>query len=106
MAIVRHSLPTESFTKIDKKVFIDRELSDGAVRLYGYLCGLRNGADFTDNYVIEALGLSKDTLARRKRELKNRGLILTEQIAPRVYVIYIGYIGFTAEKVKQQWEHD
>lgn len=103
---IRHYLPTEGYTKIDRKVFTDSSLSDGAVRLYGYLCSLRNGSDFTDNYLIKALGISKDTLARRKRELKERGLILVEEIRPRCYVIYIGYIGYCAEQVKKQWESE
>lgn len=104
--IVRHYLPKESYTKVDRKVFTDPSLSDGAVRLYGYFCSLRNGANYSDAYVIKALNLSKDTLARRKRELKNAGLILVEQIQPRVYVLYIGFTGYPAEKVKWQWEKE
>ncbi len=103
---IRHYLPSDNYTKIDRKVFTDRDLSDGAVRLYGYLCSLRNGSNFSDTYIIKALNISSDTLARRKRELKERGLILVEQIMPRCYVIYIGYIGYSAELVKKQWEHE
>lgn len=101
--IIRHSLPNTCFTKIDKGVFTDKRLTDGAKVLYGYLCGLRNGANFSDNYIMEAMDISKPSLARRKRELTEYGLILVDQIAPRVYVIYIGFSRCSAAQVKEQW---
>ena len=106
--IIRHNLPTKSFTRLDRRVFTNPNLSDGAVRLYGYMCGLVNGANFTDAYIMKALAISKTVLARRKKELKDFDLILVDQISPRVYVIYIGYTQMTATDVKEWWitNHD
>ena len=101
--IIRHKLPPRNFTRIDRYVFTNENLSDGAKVLYGYLCGLKNGANFCDVYLMGALKLQKPALAKRKRELKKAGLILTEQISARVYVIYIGYTGCLAEQVKAEW---
>lgn len=104
--IIRHRLPYKSFTKIDRYVFADRDLSDGAKVLYGYMCGLRNGANFSDKYIQAALDLSQPVLARRKRELTKAGLIMVEQISARIYVIYIGFKGYPAEQVKTDWEKE
>lgn len=102
--IVRHIFPKENWVKMDKSLAIDSSLSDGAYRLYGYLSGLRNGADFKDTYIMIGLGITKGTLAKRKRELSKLGLILVDQIRPRQYVIYIGHSKCTADKVKEMWE--
>lgn len=101
--IIRHWIPDRSYTKVDRDVFTHRDLSDGACRLYGYLCGLRNGANFTDAYVMKVLGISQTVLSRRKKELKDLGLLLIDQIAPRVYVAYIGTTTIRASKVKEIW---
>ena len=104
--IIRHNLPTRRFTRLDRAVFTNKELSDGAVRLYAYLCSLRNGANFSDTYIMVALGLSRRALGNRKKELKEHKLLLTEQIGSRVYVAYIGYSRMTAEEVKDNWGED
>ncbi len=101
--IIRHSLPSESYTKVDRAVFTNKGISDGAKVLYGYLCGLRNGADFKDAYIMKAMNISKTVLARRKKELKDSDLILVDQVSARRYFMYIGHSGFTAEMVKQHW---
>ena len=100
---IRHSLPSNGYTKIDRHVFTLRSISNGACRLYGYLCGLRNGANFCDKYIMKAMDISQASLARYKRELSAADLILMEQIGPRVYVIYIGYTRMGASKVKESW---
>ena len=101
--IIRHNLPTKQYTKLDRKVFCNPELSDGAVRLYGYLCGLRNGASFSDTYIIKAMAIKQSTLTRRKKELKDADLILIDQVSPRIYVIYIGHTSHPASDVKRGW---
>jgi hypothetical protein len=101
--IIRHSLPSTRFTKIDRKVFANPKLSDGAVRLYGYLCGLRNGASFSDTYLADALFVKLRTITTRKKELTDAGMILCEQMTPRVYVIYIGHTALNAQQVKESW---
>lgn len=104
--IVRHSLPTHSYTKIDRHVFTSRDLTDGAKVLYGYLAGLKNGASFSDKYVLKALNISQSVLTRRKKELKDAGLILMDQVSPRVYVLYIGHTGMAAGLVRQHWRFE
>ncbi len=106
--IIRHSLPVNKFTRIDRKVFTDSSITDGAIRLYAYLCGLKNGANFSDQYILAAMKISKNTLAKRKKELKDKDLILIDQISARVYVIYIGYTNMPATQVKEWWiaNHD
>lgn len=104
--IIRHNLPTSGFTRIDRTVFTHPGLTDGATRLYGYLCGLRNGASFSDKYIMTAMNISQAVLTKRKRELKDTNLILVDQISPRVYVIYIGYRRMPASQVKAIWENE
>ncbi len=71
--------------------------------MYGYLCGLRNGANFSDKYLIQALGITQRTLSSRKKELKDENLIMVDQVSPRIYVIYIGHTKLPATLVKSQW---
>ena len=104
--IIRHSLPTTRFTRIDRKVFTNDKLTDGATRLYGYLCGLRNGANFSDKYIMSALKISQAVLTKRKKELKDIDLILVDQITPRLYVIYIGHSRLSASEVKAGWNRE
>lgn len=104
--IVRHIFPKENWVKMDKNLSVDSTLSDGAYRLYGYLSGLRNGEDFNDQYIMTGLGITKNTLAKRKRELTKLGLILVDQIRPRQYVIYIGHSRCSAVKVRAMWEQE
>jgi len=104
--IIRHNLPNRGFTRIDRKVFSNSDISDGAARLYGYLCGLRNGANFSDKYIMKVLNISQAVVTKRKKELKDYGLILIDRISPRVYVIYIGYMGMPAKSVKEMWSEE
>lgn len=101
--IVRHSLPTKNFVRLDRYVFTSQDLTDGAKVLYGFLCSLRNGASFSDAYITKALNISQSALARRRRELTAAGLILVDQVAARVHVVYIGFTNLPAALVKEQW---
>ena len=94
------------FTQIDRRVFENPNLSDGAVRLYGYLVGLRPGIDFTDGYLMKALHLSRRAIANRKKELKDADLITIDQIGPRIYMMYMGHTGNPASKVKAWWDEE
>lgn len=104
--IIRKKLPSRPFTQIDKVVITDQSLSDGAIRLYAFLMGLKNGDNFADAYLVKAMGISQRSLTNRKRELKNAGLILVDQITPRLYVIYIGDSRKSAAECKSEWEAD
>jgi len=101
--IIRKSLATDKYSKIDNKVWTNPKLSDGAVRLYGYLASLRNGQNYVDNYLVKALGITQKTLTNRKRELKNEDLILSEQIDKKIYILYIGTSDRPASYVKEYW---
>lgn len=103
MAIIRKFVPKERYNVVDRHVFTRRDLSYPAKSLYGYLAGLRSGANFSDEYLMKAMDMSKNTLARRKKELKDAGLILVEQIKPRVFAIYIGTSEYPANSVKAHW---
>lgn len=104
--IILHDLPGKDYVKFDKNVFLNHELSDGAKVLYGYMAGLRNGSDFTDTFILERLKLSRNVLARRKKELTDQKLLLVKQIRPRVFMAYIGHTGRTADQVKTRWEQE
>jgi hypothetical protein len=104
--IVRHNLPTTSYTRIDRNVFALPDVSDGAKVLYGFLCGLRSGSNFSDTYVMGALGVSRTALTRRKAELKKARLILVHQVSPRVFVLYIGHTRMPADAVKLNWDKE
>ena len=93
----------EGYTQVDKYVFTKRGLSDGAKVLHGYLAGLRDADNFSDTYILKALDTSQTVLTRRKKELKDHGLILVDQISPRVYVLYVGNTKESAEHVKLTW---
>lgn len=101
--IIRHCAPTRRFTRLDRQVIADSSLSDGACRLYTLLCSLQNGANYTDAYLMKAMGISKPVLGYRKRELKEKGLLLVERVAPRLYVSYIGHSNMSVEEVKNYW---
>jgi len=102
--IIRKNLPSKNYTKLDNKVFIHPDLSDGAKVLYGYLASLRNGQDYVDAYLMNALQVSQDVITRRKRELKKADLILLDKTGYRTHVIYIGSTQFKASDVKIHWD--
>lgn len=104
--IIRHNLPTNNFTRIDRRVFTNPDIGHGACRLYGYLCGLRNGANYTDKYLLKALDIRQSSLTKWKKELKDAGLVLVDQVGPNIYVIYIGFTTMPAYEVKRLWEMD
>ena len=91
------------YTKVDKQVFVDTRLSNGARVLYGYLAGLHDAQNYTDKYLIKALKISQQVLTKRKKELKDVGLIMVEQVEPRLYVLYLGNTKMSVHKTKQKW---
>jgi hypothetical protein len=103
---IKKSLPRERFTKISNEVWCDETLTDGAKVLYGFLASLPNGKTIHDGYIVKCLGTSSAMVTRRKRELKEAGLLLMVQLAPRVYDLYIGYPGYPASRVQAVWENE
>ena len=102
--LIRKYLPKGKYTKVDNRVFLNMNISDGAIRLYGYLASLRTGQNFTDGYVTKAMQISQRVLTKRKNELKKEGLIMTDRVGAKNYVLYIGYMGMPASKVKELWD--
>lgn len=102
--IIRKIEPFTEYTKIDKNVFLDKTLSDGAARLYGYLCGLKSGGDFLEKHMMKRLDIQRTTLHRRKKELQERDLINIHQTGPKNYFLYIGNTKLPASEVRKKWE--
>jgi hypothetical protein len=103
---IKKSLPREKFVKIHNSIWTDTGLSDGAKVMYGFIASLPNGKTIHDGYISKAMGISSRTVTNRKEELKQAGLLLMVQLAPRVYDLYIGYPGFPASSVKAMWEKE
>jgi len=103
---IKKSLPRDKFTKISNSIFSDPNLSDGAVRMYGFIASLPNGKTIHDGYLAKCLNLSDRTVNYRKKELKDAGLLLMVQLAPRVYDLYVGYPEYPASAVKAMWEKE
>jgi|TARA_B110000902_G_scaffold198371_1_gene225164 hypothetical protein len=101
---IKKSLPRDKFTKISNLIFSDPMLSDGAKVLYGFLASMPNGKTIVDGYILKALKVSQPVLTRRKKELKDSGLIMMVQLAPRVHDLYIGFPGCSALMVKNAWD--
>ena len=107
MIIIRDPI-SKCFTKVDKYVFTvpSNRLTDGAKVLYGYFSGLPTGRAYSDKYLMKALGISQGTLTRRKKELKDMDLILTIQLGPKVYMMFVGRLDHPASLVKMHWEKE
>jgi len=101
---IRHKNPSEAWVKFDKAVMTRYDLTDGAKVLYAYLSGVDNGAAYVDTYLCKALNCSQRVLTRRRTELRSAGLLLVEQIQPRIWVCYVGNSKVTADKVKKNWK--
>jgi hypothetical protein len=103
---IKKSLPREKFTKISNKLWTNPNLSDGAKVMYGFIASLPNGKTIHDGYLTKSLGLSDRTVNYRKKELKDAGLLLMVQLAPRVYDLYVGHPDLLADEVRLLWEKD
>lgn len=104
--IIRSSLPQAGYVKMDNAVFLNKQITDGAIRLYGYLASLRNGQNYEDGFLVHALGISQTVLTRRKKELKDADLLLINRIGRGLYVAYIGHTKMPASRVKRLWEEN
>lgn len=92
------------YTKVDKQVFTNPYLTNGAKVLYGYLSGLKSGQNFSDKYIMKALGISQQILTKRKKELKEQNLIMVKRIAARIYVMYIGNSKMSVHATERRWD--
>jgi hypothetical protein len=103
---IKKGTPRERFTKVSNAIVCDSSLSDGAIRLYCLYASLPNGKNITDAYISKVLGITDKTITRRKKELKEAGLLLVHRLAPNVYDIFIGYAEMPAVKVKELWDNE
>ena len=91
----------------DKKphlVFAREDITDGAKVLYGYLSGLESGASFEDSDLLKKFNINQPVLTKRKRELKEAGLIMQDSVGPRTYIMYVGDSSYPADVIKNMWE--
>ena len=98
--IIRTAALYKQYVKVNNSVITSPQLSDGEFRVYCYYSSLKDGQNFSDNYVCKALRINKNTLAKRKRVLKKVGLFVTEQISPRIYTLFIGNFNMSAATVQ------
>lgn len=98
--------PMSSFCKVPNQVFFLNGLSHGAKVLYGVLCALRPGQNYTDNYLIKILEVSKATLTRYKKELKDNDLVNVVQVSKGVYFTFVGLPNYPASKLYAEYLHN
>ena len=103
MAFIVQAEIHNNWSKLDRYVFTMHNLSDGAKVLYGYLIGLKDGDNFNDGYIIKALNISKNVLAKRKRELKDYKLLTVLRMGPKTYINFIGNTMINSDCVKADW---
>lgn len=101
--IVKRVSPKKNYSKVDNGIYSNPHISLGAKAVYGYLCTLRTGANYSDSYVCKVLNISQSKLTRHKKELKDANLIALDQVSARLYVIYVGYSTLSADEVKNHW---
>ena len=88
--IIRTKGIYSGYAKVDNQIAMRRNISDGAFRLYAYFIALKNGDNFIDKFIMKGLGISQATLTKRKKELKDAGLIESERLASREYILWVG----------------
>lgn len=95
--------PVTSFTRVPNKVFFNNLLSHGSKVLYGILCALKPGQNYTDNYLKKVLGVSGPTLTRYKKELKDEDLLIVTQVNKGVYFTFVGLPNYPASKLQAEY---
>tara|TARA_B100000929_G_scaffold108179_1_gene85708 strand:+ start:11199 stop:11549 length:351 start_codon:yes stop_codon:yes gene_type:complete len=96
--------PRNKFTKVSRQVLFNKELSLGAKVLYSTLCSLKPGQNYTDNYLIKALDISKPTLTRWKAELKKEDLVLIKQVHRNVFFTFVGLPDYPASRLYAEYQ--
>ncbi|CAK2055043.1 hypothetical protein VCRA2110O318_40039 [Vibrio crassostreae] len=106
MAIIQKELPEDGkYANIDGKVFRIPTLSMGAKSLYGYLCGIPQGQNVAEEYILNGLGgIGSQTLRKYKKELEALDLVYRKQVKRGVHFLFIGYTDFTASSVYAKYE--
>lgn len=95
--------PMNSFAKVSNQVFFNNQLSHGAKVLYGIFCSLKPGQNYTDNYLIKILDVSKPTLTRYKRELKEQDLVSVVQVNKGIFFTFVGLPNYPATKLHAEY---
>lgn len=98
-----HTPPTQNFTRIDNGVLKLNNLSHSARLLYWFYAAQKPNRTYNDRYVMEGLGLSASSLKRRKRELKEAGLLEVKQIGTRKYITFLGTTAKPAKVALDEW---
>lgn len=97
--------PMNNFVKVDISVMFS-DLTDGAKALYVVMSSLKSGQSFTDTFLMNGLKMSKQSLWRRKKELKDMDLVHVEQIAKKVYFTFVGTKNYPASRVAAEYFSD
>jgi DNA-binding Lrp family transcriptional regulator len=69
----------EDFTKIPNRLLLDNSVSDGAKIFWVYLSSKREDWKYFDKNISNELGISQETLRRRRRELAKHGYIVVRE---------------------------
>jgi len=104
MPIIRQQLDIEEQGEAYSQIAVDRNVNDGAVRVYGMLTPLCSGSFYSDKELCENLDISQQVLTSRKKQLKDAGYLLADNIQSRIIVMYIGNNNMSASEVKKEWE--
>ena len=95
----------QRFTQIGNSVVKRADLSDGAFRLYAFLTSWLPTSRLNDSGIAKELGISSAVVTRRKKELKEKELLVIVQIAPTIYINYLGHNDMSANEVKKYWDN-
>lgn len=76
-------------------------LSSNAIVVYGYLASYPKNKPVKDSTIERKLGFTHSKLTRAKKELKDKRLLLIEQIGARSYEWYLGNPNVSAAETKE-----
>jgi len=106
MPIIRQQIGVENQGEVYSQIAVDRNISDGAVRVYGLLTPLYSGSYYSDKEICKKLDISQQVLTSRKKQLKDAGYLLPDVIQARITVMYIGNNNMSANEIKKEWESE
>ena len=98
--IVRKS-PT--LNEYDEAIMRDKEINDGTYRYYKVLVDRRDGSLVTDSAFCNRFDITQTTLARRRKILVDKGLIMVAELLNGTKVIYVTDTNTTLDEVERIW---
>lgn len=101
MALLSKELPTSNFFR-GFNGLAKFGLTHRALVVYLFLCELAPNRDYSDKYILKALGMSANVLALAKKELREQDLLCTKRVGMNSYRMYIGYPKMPASEVARK----